>query len=92
MWNFNEQIKTNDIEEICAILNLYKDKWIIAGEYYHRYLKVKKTTPKTDKQFEFIGAYKLDGELLYATKKIPLWLDNWYEDTEYKVLIELESQ
>lgn len=86
MWNFNEQIKTNDIEEICAILNLYKDKWLIVGDYDAIYLKVETAIPKTDKQFVFIGDYIINNELKHSTKSVSLWLSNWFQETEYKVL------
>lgn len=28
MWNFEDKVKTNDIEEICNLLKAYKGKWV----------------------------------------------------------------
>ena len=28
MWNFEDKVKTNDIEEICNLLKAYKGQWV----------------------------------------------------------------
>ena len=73
MWNFEDKVKTNDIEEICNLLKAYKGQWVAmvdrsggAVEYdgstcedYSWCLKVENAEPISDKQFNFYGKFFL---------------------------------
>jgi len=73
MWNFEDKVKTNDIEEICNLLKAYKGQWVVmvdrssgAIEYdgttcedYSWCLKVENAEPISDKQFNFYGKFFL---------------------------------
>ena len=71
MWNFEDKVKTNDIEEICNLLKTYKGQWVAmvdrssgATEYdgstcedYSWCLKVENAEPISDRQFNFYGKF-----------------------------------
>lgn len=73
MWNFEDKVKTNDIEEICNLLKAYKGQWVAmvdrsggAIEYdgstcedYSWCLKVENAEPISDRQFNFYGKFFL---------------------------------
>ena len=73
MWNFEDKVKTNDIEEICNLLKAYKGQWVAmvdksggAVEYdgntcedYSWCLKVENAEPISDRQFNFYGKFFL---------------------------------
>ncbi len=73
MWNFEDKVKTNDIEEICNLLKAYKGQWVAmvdrssgATEYdgttcedYSWCLKVENAEPISDRQFNFYGKFFL---------------------------------
>lgn len=73
MWNFEDKVKTNDIEEICNLLKAYKGQWVAmvdrssgAIEYdgstcedFSWCLKVENVEPISDRQFNFYGKFFL---------------------------------
>jgi len=50
MWNFEDKVKSNDIEEICNVLNTYKGQWVSMIRYTKGLIEMGCLSP--DAQYE----------------------------------------